>query len=68
MADCLVSHRLKVGEDGKLEGAVPGYLPWIFAVADPEASWWERACQNPKRMGSGRRRRFWCGLRRWDLG
>jgi len=37
--------------DGDLELAVPGYLPWIFAVAEPEESWWERACRNPKRMG-----------------
>src|SRR5580700_10264978 len=31
--------------------AVPGYLPWIFAEADPDGGWWERACGNPKRLG-----------------
>jgi hypothetical protein len=35
-------------EDGK---AVPGYLPWIFAVADSDPGWWEREGSNPKRMG-----------------
>ena len=52
---------LELGVDRELEGAVPGYLPWIFAVADPResdlgqsdrgGSWWERAGGNPKRMG-----------------
>jgi hypothetical protein len=37
--------------DGDLDEAVPGYLPWIFAEADPGGSWWERAGGNPKRMG-----------------
>jgi hypothetical protein len=32
--------------------AVPGFVDWIFAVEDPEASsWWEREGWNPKRMG-----------------
>jgi hypothetical protein len=35
-----------VGDD-----AVPGFVPWIFAVADPEPGWWERQRSNPKRMG-----------------
>jgi hypothetical protein len=33
------------------DDAVPGYLPWIFAVADPDPGWWERQGSNPKRMG-----------------
>jgi hypothetical protein len=40
--------------DGKAvpgDEAVPGYVPWIFAVADPDAGWWEREGSNPKRMG-----------------
>jgi hypothetical protein len=37
--------------DGDGDYAVPGFVPWIMAVADPDASWWERACRNPKRMG-----------------
>jgi len=37
--------------DGDSGLAVPGYLPWIFAEADSDASWWERACGNPKRLG-----------------
>jgi PD-(D/E)XK endonuclease len=37
-------------------GAVPGFVPWIFAVADPDPSGWERGRgkrekRNPKRMG-----------------
>jgi hypothetical protein len=39
------------GRDGEDDEAVPGYLDWIFAVADAEASWWEREGTNPKRMG-----------------
>jgi len=46
-----MSENWEVGGDGCLDGAVPGFLPWIFAEADPDASWWERACRNPKRMG-----------------
>ncbi len=38
-----------VGDCG--EEAVPGYLPWILAVADLDAGWWEREGSNPKRMG-----------------
>ncbi|MGA8503412.1 MAG: group I intron-associated PD-(D/E)XK endonuclease [Candidatus Sulfotelmatobacter sp.] len=30
---------------------VLGYVPWIFAEADPDAGWWERQRSNPKRMG-----------------
>jgi hypothetical protein len=38
--------------DGCGDEAVPGYLPWIMAVADDACeSWWERAGGNPKRMG-----------------
>jgi hypothetical protein len=38
--------------DGEADGkAVPGYSPWIFAMADPEPGWWEREGSNPKRMG-----------------
>jgi hypothetical protein len=38
-------------EDGGDE-AVPGFVDWIFAVADPDpGSWWEREGWNPKRMG-----------------
>jgi hypothetical protein len=36
-------------EDGDL--AVPGYVPWIFAVADPDAGRWAGQKRNPKRMG-----------------
>jgi hypothetical protein len=37
-------------------GAVPGFVPWIFAVADPDPSGWEQRGgspekRNPKRMG-----------------
>jgi hypothetical protein len=46
------------GEDGAGDGKVvpedapvPGYVPWIFAAADPDAGWWERRRSNPKRMG-----------------
>ena len=41
-----------VERDGCGDEAVPGYLPWIMAVADDaRESWWERAGGNPKRMG-----------------
>ena len=36
---------------GRGDEAVPGYVDWIFAAADPDASWWEREGSNPKRMG-----------------
>jgi hypothetical protein len=38
------------GGDGDSR-VVPGFVPWIFAVADPGESWWERRKRNPKRMG-----------------
>jgi PD-(D/E)XK endonuclease len=36
------------GGDG---GAVPGFVPWIMAVAEDSESWLERRKRNPKRMG-----------------
>ena len=36
---------------GDGDEAVPGYVPWIFAAADPDAGWWKRRGSNPKRMG-----------------
>jgi hypothetical protein len=41
----------KWGEDGDGDGAVPGFVPWIFAAADADPGWWERHGSNPKRMG-----------------
>jgi PD-(D/E)XK endonuclease len=33
-------------------GAKPGFVPWIFAVAeDAEEGWWEKRKRNPKRLG-----------------
>jgi PD-(D/E)XK nuclease superfamily protein len=49
--------------DGKV---VPGFLPWIFAVADSGGSWWERRQRNPKRMGEVSQAAFL--LRAWTLG
>jgi hypothetical protein len=37
------------GEDG--DGAVPGYLPWIFAAAESDPEWGKHGKRNPKRMG-----------------
>ncbi|HWY22643.1 MAG TPA: hypothetical protein VNX26_15555 [Candidatus Acidoferrum sp.] len=37
--------------DGEDDNAVPGFVPWIFAMADPNPGWWERERSNPKRMG-----------------
>jgi hypothetical protein len=39
------------GRDGDGREAEPGYLDWIFAAADSDATWWEREGSNPKRMG-----------------
>jgi hypothetical protein len=39
------------GKWGDGDGAAPGFVPWIFAVADPDPGWWERQRSNPKRMG-----------------
>jgi hypothetical protein len=39
------------GKWGDGDDAVPGFVPWIFAVADSEPGWWERQRSNPKRMG-----------------
>jgi len=39
------------GERGEGGDAVPGFVPWIFAEADPDPGWWERQRSNPKRMG-----------------
>jgi hypothetical protein len=40
------------GGDGSGDGkVVPGFVPWIFAVADPGESWWGRRKRNPKRIG-----------------
>jgi hypothetical protein len=36
---------------GDGDEAVPGFVPWIFAEADPGPGWWERERSNPKRMG-----------------
>jgi hypothetical protein len=41
----------KWGGGGDGDEAVPGFVPWIFAVADPDPGWWERQRSNPKRMG-----------------
>jgi hypothetical protein len=37
--------------DGEDDNAVAGFVPWIFAMADPNPGWWERERSNPKRMG-----------------
>jgi hypothetical protein len=37
--------------DGGLGDAVPGFVRWISAAADPDPGWWERQRRNPKRMG-----------------
>ena len=39
------------GKWGDADDAVPGFIPWILAQADPDAGWWERQRSNPKRMG-----------------
>jgi len=45
------------GDGGVVAGAVPGFVPWIFAAAEePGESWWERRRgkrekRSPKRMG-----------------
>ena len=38
---------------GKKDGAggEDFYVPWIFAVADPDLEWWERLRRSPKRSG-----------------
>jgi hypothetical protein len=41
----------KWGGGGDGDEAVPGFVPWIFAVADSDPGWWERQGSNPKRMG-----------------
>ncbi len=43
-------------EDGHKEGngdhkPEPGFVDWIFAVADEDPGWWEREGTNPKRAG-----------------
>ena len=53
-----------VGEDGvqvrrsvaicgarRVDGVVRGFVPWIHAVAEEDAGWWEREGSNPKRLG-----------------
>ena len=41
-----------MAEDGGGDAeAVPGYIPWIMAVADRDQSWSEGRKRNPKRMG-----------------
>jgi hypothetical protein len=37
----------------RVDGAVRGFVPWIFAAEEegPNPSWWERQRKNPKRMG-----------------
>jgi hypothetical protein len=46
-----MSENWELDGDRELDGEVPGFVSCIMAVADPEASWWERARGNPKRMG-----------------
>ncbi|MHB8216895.1 MAG: group I intron-associated PD-(D/E)XK endonuclease [Candidatus Sulfotelmatobacter sp.] len=46
-----MSETRKQGAGDSEDEPVPGYLPWIFAVADLDAGWWEREGSNPKRMG-----------------
>jgi hypothetical protein len=55
------------GWSGARDGrAVPGFVPWIFAVAEPGGSWWERRKRNPKRKGEISQAAFL--LRAWTLG
>jgi hypothetical protein len=60
--------------DGDSDLAVPGYLPWIFASADSgseadaDASWWERACGNPKRLGEFSQAAFLVRAQRMGFG
>jgi hypothetical protein len=63
------------------DGAVPGFVPWIFAEADGDAGWWERKRSNPKRMGELSQAAFllkaqslgfglalpWCDSERYDF-
>ena len=54
------------GRNGAGDGkAVPGFVPWIFAVADSGIGG-ERRRRNPKRMGEVSQAAFL--LRAWTLG
>ncbi|HXM67764.1 MAG TPA: hypothetical protein VN911_13600, partial [Candidatus Acidoferrum sp.] len=46
-----MSEPRKQGAGNGDDEPVPGYLPWIFAVADLDPGWWEREGSNPKRLG-----------------
>jgi hypothetical protein len=46
--DLLNDEEVQIVRDG---GAVPGFIPWMMAVADRNEAWWDRRKWNPKRMG-----------------
>lgn len=43
--------RIAKSEFARDGGAVPGFLPWVMAVADPDESWLRARRRNPKRLG-----------------
>ena len=46
-----VEGRIAKAELVRNRDAVPGFLPWIMAVADPGESWLRARRRNPKRLG-----------------